>query len=133
MRKNLLLIFLSLAMLIDAALAGIAFVNPAKALELFEVGYNNDTAFLAYIIAWFCLLFSSLCALAVILLKNEIPGYRPLIFVIGCWSIGIGIGIYIVFKKTDNLFLDSLKGLIIVILNYFDSKKPPGGIQSSKK
>ena len=123
MKKNLLLVFLFLAMLIDAALAGIAFIDPVKALELFKVGYTADTAFLAYIIAWFCLLFSSLCILAIILLKKEITGYRPLIFLLGFWSIGIGVGIYIVFKKADNLFLDSLKGLIIVILNYMPSKK----------
>lgn len=123
MKKNLLLIFLTLAMLIDAALAGIAFINPVKALELFKVGYNADTAFLAYIIAWFCLLFSSLCILAIILLKKEIAGYRPLIFLLGYWSIGLGIGIYIVFKKADNLFLDSVNGVIIVILNFLHPKK----------
>jgi hypothetical protein len=41
---------------------------------------------------------------------------------LGFWWIALGIGVYAVFDKLDNLLLDSLKGMVILGLNYFYNK-----------
>ena len=123
MKKNLLLLTLLLALVIETALTFLCFFKPATAVALFGMQYNEQTAFLGYIIAWFCLLVSVLIVYTIWGLKNNSSGYSAIIYVLGFWWIGLGIGVYFVFKKTDNLFLDSLKGLILVTLNYLHGKE----------
>ena len=118
MKKNLLYITLIIALIIEAAITVLCFFKPLTAMSLFGMVYNNETSFLAYIIAWFCLLVSILIIYALVGLKNNSNGYRILIYILGCWWIGLGIGVYVSFKKTDNLLLDSAKGIILVVLNY---------------
>ena len=123
MKKNLLYVTLTLAFIIEAALTILCFLKPATAMGLFGMVYNSETSFLAYIIAWFCLLVSILIVWAIIGLKNNNNGYETLIYVLGFWWIALGIGIYVSFKKTDNLLLDSAKGIILVALNYLYAKE----------
>ena len=123
MKKNLLYVTLTLAFIIEAALTILCFLKPATAMGLFGMVYNSETSFLAYIIAWFCLLVSILIVWAIIGLKNNNNGYETLIYVLGFWWIALGIGIYVSFKKTDNLLLDSAKGIILVVLNYLCAKE----------
>ncbi len=122
MKKNLLYIILIAALAIEATLTILCFFKPATAVDLFGLTYNNETAFLGYIIAWFCLLVSLLIVYAIIGLKNDSSYFEVLVYIIGCWWIGLGIGVYVAFKKTDNLMLDSLKGFLLVILNYLYAK-----------
>ena len=122
MKKNLLYITLILAFIIEAALTILCFFKPATAMGLFGMVYSSETSFLAYIIAWFCLLVSILIVYALVGLKNHNNGYKILIYILGCWWIGLGIGVYVSFKKTDNLLLDSLKGAILIVLNYLYAK-----------
>ena len=122
MKRNLLYITLIIAFLIEAALTMLCFFKPVTAMNLFGMVYSNETSFLAYIIAWFCLLVSVLIIYAFVGLKNDNNGYKILIYILGCWWIGLGIAVYISFKKTDNLLLDSVKGVILVILNYLYAK-----------
>ena len=122
MKKNLLYITLILAFVIEAALTILCFFKPATAMGLFGMVYNSETSFLAYIIAWFCLLVSILIVCAFIGLKNNNNGYETLIYILGCWWIALGIGVYVSFKKTDNLLLDSAKGIILIVLNYLYAK-----------
>jgi hypothetical protein len=123
MKKKLLLTLLVLALTVEIVLTILCFFKPKAALGLFGMEYNALTAFLGYIIAWFCLLVSGLIVYAVFLLKNNQPGYRVIIYMLGFWWIGLGIGVYITFNKTDNLLLDSLKGLLLVTLNYLYAKE----------
>ena len=123
MKKKLLFLTLILALVIEVALTVLCFFKPAAAVELFGMQYNDQTAFLGYIIAWFCLLVSVLVLYAIILLKNNDGAYKSIIYILGFWWIGLGIGVYITFKKPDNLLLDSLKGLILVTLNYLQTKE----------
>lgn len=122
MKRNLLYITLILAFIIEAALAILCFFKPITAMGLFGMVYSNETSFLAYIIAWFLLLVSILIVVALLGLKNDNNGYKVLIYLLGCWWIGLGIGVYVSFKKTDNLLLDSVKGVILVVLNYLYAK-----------
>lgn len=102
----------------EITLAILIFISPITAFELFKVNYNADTAFLGYIIGWFCLLVSVLCIWAIVLLKKERQGYVMLINILGLFWIGIGLGIYLVYGRIENLFSDSLKGMILLLLNY---------------
>ena len=122
MKRNLLYITLIIAFVIEAALTILCFFKPITAMSLFGMVYNNETSFLAYIIAWFCLLVSILIVYAFVGLKSNNNGYKILIYILGCWWVGLGIGVYVGFKKTDNLLLDSLKGAILIVLNYLYTK-----------
>lgn len=123
MKKTLLLLTLILALVVEVALTILCFFKPATAMELFGMQYNDQTAFLGYIIAWFCLLVSVFIIYAIVQLKNNKGGYATVIYILGFWWMGLGVGIYIVFKKTDNLLLDSVKGFILVTLNYLQAKE----------
>ena len=123
MKRNLLYITLILTFVIEATLAILCFFKPATAMGLFGMVYSNENSFLAYIIAWFLLLVSILIVVALLGLKNENSGYTILIYVLGCWWIGLGIGVFVTFNKTDNLLLDSVKGAILVVLNYLYAKE----------
>ena len=75
MKRNLLYITLLIAFLIEAALTMLCFFKPVIAMNLFGMVYSNETSFLAYIIAWFCLLVSVLIIYAFVGLKNDNNGY----------------------------------------------------------
>lgn len=116
MTRTLLLILLALSLIIELALTGGAFFARAFTLGRFGVTLTPDTAFLGYIVAWLLLFVSLVCGLALYWLWQRNPDYATLSYVLGFWWMGIGIGIYAVFGKPDNLVLDSLKGLLIVVL-----------------
>jgi hypothetical protein len=46
------------------------------------------------------------------------PGYAGVCYLLGLWWMGIGVGIYVAFGRPENLLLDSLKGLLIVVLTW---------------
>ena len=123
MTKKLLFILLTIAFVIEAALTIFCLFKPATAMGLFGMAYSNEIAFLGYIVGWFCLLVSILIVFAFLGLKNKNNGHSILIYILGCWWIGLGIGVYVSFKKTDNLLLDSLKGFLLVVLNYLYTKQ----------
>jgi hypothetical protein len=77
-----------------------------------------ETQFLAYITGWFLLLVTLLAALAWARVHQRRPGYAGLCYLLGLWWIGLGIGIYVVFERFDNLVLDSLKGMLLVGLTW---------------
>ncbi|ALW85370.1 hypothetical protein AUC43_09845 [Hymenobacter sedentarius] len=118
MPRTLLLVVLCVGLLIELALTGGAFFAPAFTLAQFGAKYGPETAFLAYIVAWL-LLFVSLAALvAAGQVWQRRPSYATWCYLLGLWWIGIGIGIYYTFGKPGNLLLDSVKGLLIVILTW---------------
>lgn len=116
MARTLLLIVLSLALLIELGLTGGAFFARELTLHQFGVNLTADTGFLGYIVAWLLLFVSLVCGLALWQVWQQTLKYETLCYLLGFWWIGIGIGIYIAFGKPDNLFLDSLKGLLIIVL-----------------
>ena len=116
MARTLLLILLSLALLIELGLTGGAFFAREFTLHQFGVSLTSDTTFLGYIVAWSLFFVSLVCALALWQVWQRTPDYATLCYLLGFWWIGIGIGIYLAFGKPDNLLLDSLKGLLIVVL-----------------
>ncbi len=122
MKKYILLLILIISFLFEAFLTGIAFFNPAATLKLFKLTFNSDTALLAYFSAWFLLLMSSICVYLMWLVKTNRPGFTGMIYLLGFWWMGLGIAVYMMFNRPDNLLTDSLKGLILVISNYVYAK-----------
>lgn len=116
MVRRLLLILLVIALLIELALTGGAFFARKVTLKQFGVSLTPDTSFLGYIVAWTLLFVSLVCGLAIWQVWQRKRGYETICYLLGLWWIGIGFGIYIAFGKPDNLLLDSLKGLLLVIL-----------------
>ena len=122
MKRKLLIAMLTIAFIVELGLTVGGFFIPIKTFELFKVGYNNDTAFLGYIIAWFLLLVTTLIGIALWQVFNN-KNYTTLCYLLGFWWIGLGVGIYFMFGRTDNLALDSAKGLLLVIATWWNSKK----------
>ena len=118
MARSLLLVVLFLAVVVEAALAGGAFFAPALTLTQFGVKYGPETTFLTYIIGWLLLFVSLVAAIAFGQVWQRRPSYATWCYLLGLWWVGIGIGIYVVFRKPDNLLLDSVKGLLIVGLTW---------------
>lgn len=118
MARSLLLVVLVIALLLELALTGGAFFATAFTLTQFGVKYGPETTFLAYIVAWLLLFVSMTAALALVQVWKRRPGFATWCYLLGLWWIGIGIGIYYAFGKPDNLLLDSVKGLLIVILTW---------------
>ncbi len=118
MARTLLLIVLFIALLLELGLTGGAFFAPVFTLQQFGVKYGPETTFLAYIVAWLLLFVSLVAAVAVVQVWQRRPGFATWCYLLGLWWIGIGIGIYYAFGKPDNLLLDSVKGLLIVVLTW---------------
>lgn len=123
MKKNIILILLGISFVVELALSLLCFFKSAFVIELFGMEYNPVSAFLGHIIGWFCLLVTMLIAYIIYLLKNDKAGYETLLYILGFWWLALGIGVYFVFGKTDNLLLDSSKGLLLVVLNYLYGKE----------
>jgi hypothetical protein len=118
MPRTLLLIVLVIAIGLELALAGGAFFAPAFTLAKFGVKYEFNTQFLAYLTGWFLLFVSLVALLAWARVWQRRPGYAGVCYLLGWWWVGIGVGIYIQFGRLDNLLLDSLKGLLIIVLTW---------------
>lgn len=118
MARTLLLVVLLIALLVELALTGGAFFAPVFTLRQFGVKYGPETAFLTYILAWVLGFVSLAAAVALEQVWQRRRSYAAWCYLLGWWWIGIGIGIYYAFGKPDNLLLDSVKGLLIVILTW---------------
>ena len=118
MARTLLLVVLLIALLLELALTGGAFFAPVFTLAQFGVKYGPETTFLAYIVAWFLLFVSLVAAVALAQVWQRRLGFATWCYLLGVWWIGIGVGIYYAFGKPDNLLLDSVKGILIVILTW---------------
>jgi hypothetical protein len=121
--KKLLIGLLAFAAIVETGLTGLAFFLPKKAVELFGLPYYEEVSFLGYIIAWFLLLTTVIIIYTIILLQKNEAAAKNLIYIIALWWIGLGIGVFFAYGKLDNLFLDSLKGLLIAVANFSYHKK----------
>jgi hypothetical protein len=118
MPRKLLLVVLFISLVLELGLTGGAFFAPAFTLTQFGLKYGPETTFLTYIVGWL-LLFVSLAALVAFgQMWQRRSSYATWCYVLGLWWMGIGVGIYYTFGKPNNLLLDSVKGLLIVVLTW---------------
>ena len=122
MARKLLIALLIFSLIVELAETLGAFFFTSQTFKLFGVNLNNDTVFLGYVVAWLLLFVSLIIAYGLWLILQH-KDYPIICYLLGFWWLGIGIGIYLVFGKIDNLILDSLKGLLIVGSTYLSSKK----------
>ena len=122
MARKLLITLLAIALVFETGLTCMAFF--ARHIMLGRLGASVDlvTDFLGYLIAWFLMFVSLICAMALyrVIKKKD---YMALCYLLGFWWVGIGLGIYFVFKKPDNLLTDTLKGLLLIVLTWWSMRK----------
>jgi hypothetical protein len=121
--KNALIGVLGLSLIIECVLTSAGFFAPDFTIVQFRVAVTPDTRFLAFAIAWLLLLVAIICGYTLKRVINNHPDGYTLSYILGFWWIAVGIGIYLGFNRADHLVLDTLKGLVIVILTKL-SKRP---------
>ncbi len=116
--RKALIAILTVALVIEVLWPVVGFFAPSFLLELFKMAPTPDVSFLAFVISW-CLLFVAIvCALALkLVLKNQAMGWT-LSYILGFWWVGIGGSLFLIHGKIENLFLDGLKGALIVAAAY---------------
>ena len=121
--KTTLIYFLGLSLFIEFILSVFGILFTELGLIIFGIETNNQTLFLGSVIGWLCLFVTMIIFLGMyFLIKNKSTVFG-ILYCLGIFWILIGLGIYFKFDRTDNLFLDSIKGLILVLLTYFYQQK----------
>ena len=118
MWRKLLITILTLSVVFEILFAAAGFVVPELLLEHMALAVTPDTLFLAFGLAWCLVIIAATCFLALkwIVAKN-LHG-NTLTYFLGFWWIAVGLAIYFKSGRIDNLFGDTLKGLLIVIFNF---------------
>ncbi|MBS1596499.1 MAG: hypothetical protein JST90_19465 [Bacteroidetes bacterium] len=125
MPRKLLLAVLILSLLIEVGLSlGIFFAKDLVSQQ-FGVTLTPDTDFLSYIVGWLCCFLSLILCLAIYELWHYDRHYIMLCYLLGYFWMAIGIAIYVGYHKPDNLVIDTLKGMLIVMLTRWTSRKVP--------
>lgn len=118
MARKVLIGILGLAFVIECLFPIGGFFMPDLALSLFKVQSTPDTLFLGHVASWLLLFVAIICGLTLrMVMKNEATGWT-LSYILGAWWIGIGTALCVLYGRLDNLFLDALKGLIILVSAY---------------
>ena len=121
--KTTLIYFLGLFLFIEFILSVFGILFTELGLTIFGIETNNQTLFLGSVIGWLCLFVTMIIFLGMyFLIKNKSTVFG-ILYCLGIFWILIGLGIYFKFDRTDNLFLDSIKGLILLGLTYFYQQK----------
>ena len=117
MKRKLLLVVVGISLVFEIIFAVAGLVTPVWTLGQFGLSATNETLFLAFVLSWIFIFISAVCALTLWQIKHNNPNGKILADLLGFWWISVGIAIFFKAGKIDNLFIDSLKGLLIVGLN----------------
>jgi len=118
MWKKALLVLLFTATIFELVFTLASFIAPSWVLKQFELPANSDMLFLSFILGLTFSLITVVCAYAFYLVKNNHPTGHGLAYILGAWWFLIGIIIFLVYKKTDSLIMDSFKGFLILLCTY---------------
>ena len=123
MIKKTLIALLIISLLLEAALTFLCFFMPANALQQMNMVYSDVYAFPAYLIGWFLLLTTALIALSLASVLKNNQQYNNGIYILCIWWMAIGIGIYCFNGLITNLFTDTLKGALLLLLTCLNSRQ----------
>jgi Na+-driven multidrug efflux pump len=116
--RKALIAILTLSLVIEILWPVFGFLAPTFLLELFKMTPTPDLHFLAFVISW-CLLFVALvCGYALRQVLRNQPSGWTLSYILGFWWVGIGFSLFFAYGKLENLFLDGVKGALIVAATY---------------
>lgn len=123
--KKLLLALLIVAFVIELVMTVGGFLMPEMTLGAFHVEVSEISLFLGHVIAWFLLFVTLIIGYAIYQVrKNDQSGWC-LSYILGAWWMGIGTTLFVCYGRTDNLFLDAAKGLLICIAAYKSCPNQP--------
>jgi hypothetical protein len=105
---------LSIALVIEAALAFSGFFAPSFALRQFGIADSPETQFLSYVVAWLLLFVTVICGWALHRVHLHRAAGLQMSLVLGLWWVGVGSALFLRYDKVENLFLDAFKGALIV-------------------
>ena len=118
MARTLLLWVLLLALLAELALTGGAFFAPAFTMQQFGLTYAPNMAFLTFLAGWLLLFVSAIIVVAFAQLWQRRARYATLCYLLGFWWLALGLGLFLRFQRPEFLVLDSLTGLLVVVLTW---------------
>lgn len=123
--RKALIALLTVALVIEVLWPVFGFFAPGLLLDLFKMTPTPDVSFLAFVLSW-CLLFVALvCGFTLRLVLKNSPSGWTLSYILGFWWIGIGGSLFLLHGKVENLFLDGLKGALIVAAAFASRKEVP--------
>ena len=94
------------------------FFAPVWLLGQFKLAADPGTLFLAHVISLFLPLVDGIIVFCICRIRKGDPvGWTATYFLAGWWVL-VGISIFVFFGRPDNLFIDSLKGLILIVSAY---------------
>lgn len=114
--KRILVALLIISLVLEASLSFLCFFKPEAALNLMAMEYSGQLAFAVYLVAWFLLLITALIAWMLYAVVKNKQGYKNIIYIVSIWWVAIGLAIYLFNGTTINLFSDSLKGFLLIIV-----------------
>lgn len=117
--RNVLLVTLWIAFIIECAFPILGFGAPAFMLSKFNVAVSADTLFVGHVAAWLLLFVTIACGIALKWVHARNPAGLTLSIALGVWWMGIGLALALKYGHLENLALDTFKGAILVVAAVF--------------
>lgn len=124
MRRRPLIGALIASLVFEVFFAAGALFAPETTLGQFGLGVTPDTRFLAFGLGWTFVVISAFIALAIKLVIERDRLGRTLSLLLGSWWVVVGVAIFLKWGKIENLFVDSLKGAVIVAFAIIPEARP---------
>ena len=117
MLKRTLIVVLGIAAFIEIASGILALAFPSALTLLFKIPtLDATTLYLGALIGWQCLAMAAIVCLVIVWMSKEKTEARILTILLGIWWVAIGLWLFIGFNRVEHLFVDAVKGALILVL-----------------